>query len=122
MKCDFDQELVRLYADGVLKGGNVRHIEEHVSQCEQCRQELTSIHTIGRVISALPRERASDELISSILARVEVGGHGSIWDTVGETARIMWSVAMNGFKIEDNREGPLRRRLPEWVVRWVLFV
>lgn len=122
MNCRFDRQVVSLYADGRLTQEQVADVETHISECEECQQELEVIREMGKALNSLPRESAPRALIERIIAEAEVTAYRTTWDTVMKTVSTVWTVAKNGFRIEDDREGLLRREVPEWVARWVLFV
>ena len=122
MNCEFDQKILSMYADGALNRELLSHVETHISGCEACRREVEDIRVIGKALGSLPREAASSELIGRIIAESEITTRRTAWDTIKRTISAVWTVGMNGFQIEDDREKSLRRELPGWVARWVLFV
>ena len=122
MNCEFDHELLSLYADGALKRERVPDVENHISECEDCRRALEVMQDLGKVLNSLPRESAPQALIERILTEAEDKVRLTAWEAIRRTVSAIWIVAINGFGIEDDREGLLRRELPGWVVRWVLFV
>lgn len=119
MNCEFDRELLSLYADGALKSGLLLSVEDHISGCADCRRELEEIRMIGTTLSNIPREAAPLELIDRILRE---HSDEPAWVTLGRSISAVWKTAMQGFRIEAEREARLRRELPEWVARWVLFI
>ena len=122
MNCELDHELLSMYADGALNRELLSHVETHISKCEVCRRAVEDIRIIGEALGSLPREAASSELIERIIAESERTTRRTAWDSIKCTISAVWTVGMNGFKIEDDRERSLRRELPVWVARWVLFV
>ncbi len=122
MNCGFDRELLSLYADGALKRERVLYVETHIFDCEECRQALEVMRHLGKALNSLLREGAPPELIERILAEAEGKERQTAWDAVRWTVSAVWTVAMDGFRIGDDREELLRKESPEWVARWVLFV
>ncbi len=122
MNCGFEQELLSMYADGTLKQEFLSRVETHVLECEKCRRSLRDMQEVGNALNSLPRERAPNALIERILTEAEGDTHLTMWDAVRRTTSAMWTTAKDGFTIEDDQEGLLRRELPVWVARWVLFV
>ena len=122
MNCRFDRELLSLYADGALKGERALHVETHISECEECQRELKLLRKLEKVLNSLPRESAPHALIERILAEAEGTVRQTGWTSVKCTVSAIWTTAVQGCRIEDEREGLLRRELPEWVARWVLFI
>ena len=122
MKCGFDRELLSLYADGALSPERLSHLETHISECEECRRALEIMRDMWNALASLPRERAPDELIGRILSETGAATHRTAWTSVRWTAGSMWTAAIHGFRIEDERAEFLRKELPGWVARWVMFV
>jgi len=122
MNCGFDRELLSLYADGVLKRDLLLHVETHISECQECRRALEDMRELGKALNSLPREAAPHALVERILAEAKGTVRQTARDAVRQTVSAVWTVAMHGFRIEDEQEELVRRELPEWVVRWVLFV
>src|SRR5437870_779508 len=108
MNCGFDNELLSMYADHALKRVDALQVETHISECEECRDALEEIQEIGKSIHFLPRENAPHSLIERIIA--EAGGkvNRTAWNAVKWSLIAVWTVAMNGFRIEDDREELLR--------------
>jgi hypothetical protein len=54
-------EWLNAYLDGELKGGRLHQVQKHLTECNECQEELRSL----RSLSALLRETATDEFISA---------------------------------------------------------
>jgi len=122
MNCGFDRELLSVYADGALELERVVDVEAHLAECEECRMVLREMRAIGVALTSLPRNAAPRELIERILEEADGKGHQSAWDALRWTVGAVWTTAMDGFKIEDDRQELLRRESPIWIARWVLYV
>ena len=122
MSCGFDRELLSVYADGILEPERASQVEVHLSGCRECRRELEVLRGFGRALTSLPREQASSELLARILFQAEGRAHRTVLGVALRTAGAVWSVAMNKFHVEDEWAKSLRAELPEWVLRWVLYV
>ena len=122
MSCGFDRELLSVYADGILEPERASQVEVHLSGCRECRRELEVLRGLGRALTSLPREQASSELLARILFQAEGRAHRTVLGVALRTAGAVWSVAMNKFNVEDEWAKSLRAELPEWVLRWVLYV
>jgi len=122
MNCTFDRGLLSLYADGALDHERVQEVAIHLSGCEECRRALEVVWGIGKALSTLPRERAPHGLIDRIVAKAEGTVRRTAWNSVSRSVGAVWTTAMNGFQIEDEKENVLQKELPGWVARWVLFV
>lgn len=122
MRCDFDQVLVCMYADGELTPNRAVEVEQHIHTCQECRRMATAIQDLRKAFGVLPREEAPVELIERILIELETQESEAVWKSVKATFGAVWKVAMHGFRVEDNWAEPMRKELPGWVSRWVLFV
>ena len=80
------------------------------------------MRVLGEALHSLPRESAPHTLINRILAEAGDSMPLTAWNTLSLTMTEVWNAAKRGFRIEDEREEMLRRELPEWVTRWVLFI
>lgn len=122
MNCEFDESLISLHADGNTAGSELQLTQRHLVACDKCRVVLDEIQTLGTALSAIPRLRASEQLIQRILLRSKPGaGKRRRGNGRRILAEILKTVA-NGLKIDAEREESLRRELPEWVARWVLYI
>lgn len=122
MHCEFDRTLVSLYADRALRRELCSHVEDHLRGCAECRQTFEFIQELGIVLSSLPKERSPEKLIQHIIADVSDTTHHPVWITVYWTFTAVLTMVTHGFRIEDDQECVLRRELPMWIMRWVLFV
>ncbi len=111
-----------MYADGALSAERVSIIESHVNGCEECRRELDETRNIGELFSFLPRVDAPQWLKERIVAEARAPLHLSTLDIIWLSIREISVAFTQGFSIEVGREESLRRELPEWIARWVLFV
>ena len=121
MDCKFDQELLSVYVDGVLEPKRESSVRGHLSECEDCGKEVAFFREIGSAIDSSPREGAPVQLIARILASEGIHVSTTGWDTFKLTAGTVCSAGMDGFKIGEEKERMLRRDLPGWITRWVLF-
>jgi hypothetical protein len=83
---------------------------------------LNEIQTFGTALGAVPRLRASDGLIQRILLQSKSGAGKR---RRGSGRRILVEIlktVADGLKIDAEREESLRRELPEWVARWVMYI
>jgi len=122
MNCGFDPELLSMHVDGALKGEDRLRVERHIGGCEECRQVVEEMRRLGEVLHSLPREGAPKGLIERIIAEAESGVQRSGWEVAMSSVRAIWTVTIAGFEIEDERADRIRREVPEWVARWVMFV
>src|SRR5437899_11923135 len=121
MKCEFDRELLSMYGDGALDLNRTLRVREHLSECEDCRTELRVYRELGSALCSIPRERAPEQLIARILANENIHGSTTGLGAFKLTAGAICSAGIHGFEIGEERERMLRRELPGWITRWVLF-
>jgi len=122
MHCGFKQELLSMYADGALSRPGILQVEIHLGKCEECQRAIEDIRFIGNALHSIPREPPPHEMIARILANAEARVNQSAWNAVMWSVAAVWSVALGGFEISDERAALLRSEAPDWVARWVLFV
>ena len=122
MNCEFNHELLSKYTDRELNSDRISSVESHLAECEGCRVALRSMRRLGGALERLPRENVPDGLILRILADAGREARRSALDSVKLTFSAIFLTAVHGFRIEDDRAELLRRDLPAWVSRWVLFV
>ncbi|HTK80892.1 MAG TPA: hypothetical protein VL633_01230 [Bacteroidota bacterium] len=122
MNCEFDKSFISLHADGITAGNELQLTQRHLAVCEECREVLNEIQTFGTALGAVPRLRASDGLIQRILLQSKSGAGKR---RRGSGRRILVEIlktVADGLKIDAEREESLRRELPEWVARWVMYI
>lgn len=57
---DHDQSLLGPYVLGVLEPGDVREVEEHLSGCADCRQQLAELEEMKELLGDVPPEAFLD--------------------------------------------------------------
>ena len=123
MQCGFEKKLLSMYIDCTLDRRTRRRAEEHLAECKECRSELEDFRALGEALQCITREPAPPELVRRILSSPTTDIYRpERRNTFSLTAGAVYSAAVNGFNIESTKEPYLRRELPGWVARWVLFV
>jgi anti-sigma factor ChrR (cupin superfamily) len=122
MHCGFDQKMLTLYADGELERGRVHDVAFHLMYCEECRRELKFVWTLGEAVRTLPHERAPQPLLDRVMSAYALKARRSWGKGTRTTVGAVISVALRGCRIDEERESDLRRELPAWVARWVMYV
>jgi anti-sigma factor RsiW len=60
------REWLNAYLDGELQGGRLRHVEDHLAECEACRAELESLQSLSALLHEVPAaEFSSTERFAS---------------------------------------------------------
>ena len=122
MDCGFDRGLISSYADRAAEGEALRSVQEHLPLCESCTMMLAEIRALGTALGGMQRENASTELIDSILSQTESRAQERSGMTVLKLPGAVWRTVVDGLEIDDERREALRRELPEWAARWVMFI
>jgi len=71
MECDRIKKLISEYIDGVLDGGTVAIIEEHLKQCENCNGEYISIKKIVDELGSMEPLEAPKDILAKVHERIE---------------------------------------------------
>lgn len=69
-KCSAIENLLPLYAEGVLSDAEKRVVEEHLSDCAACQKELACLQEAGRLVNNLPDVEEPAWFQQKIMARV----------------------------------------------------
>ena len=65
------------YAEGILRGGKLKGMQEHIRTCEGCRETLRNLDSLKEATKGLAREAGPTKLEKGILLRVgEMRGRG----------------------------------------------
>lgn len=98
MKCLKSKEQLMGYLDGELDKEQVRCLEQHLSQCADCKQELEDFRRLIAVTSDVnlrePEQKLWDQYWSGLYNRIE-RGIGWILFSVASIALLIWG----GFKV-----------------------
>src|SRR5258707_3947678 len=121
MDCKFDQELLSMFVDGALEPRRESRVRRHLSECEDCGREVASFREIGSAINSSPREGAPEQLVERILANESLHVSTTGWGALKLAAGTVCSSGIRGFEIGEEQQRMLRRELPGWITRWVLF-
>jgi outer membrane lipoprotein-sorting protein len=74
MNCRDLEELLSAYADGELSRTQREFIEEHLSDCADCRATLAQFETAGRQLASLRKTPASPDISKSTLSKIKAVG------------------------------------------------
>lgn len=55
ISCNVVQDLMQPYAEGILSDDSIKLVDEHVSECEGCREKLEEISTINQNLDGIIR-------------------------------------------------------------------
>jgi anti-sigma factor RsiW len=69
MTCD--REKLSYYVDGELDPDEVRQLQQHLADCEQCQADLAAFRQVNDALSRLPQDRAPSELRRLVYHGVE---------------------------------------------------
>lgn len=77
MRCDRFRELMMARVDGEISPDDLRELEAHLAECEDCRRELDEMEKIAELVGQIELPRPSEEDMMnywpSIYARIERG-------------------------------------------------
>lgn len=65
------KELLPLYIDGGLEKDEVKIVESHISECEECREELKAYQQNFDFLSSIEELDVGDEFLQTLLNRIE---------------------------------------------------
>jgi anti-sigma factor RsiW len=71
MKCESAQENIALAAWGELPDEQRLQLEQHLAECEACRDELEAVQGLAKAMSLLPVEEPSANLLARTRLRLE---------------------------------------------------
>jgi hypothetical protein len=71
MNCELAQEDIVLSVYGELADDRVHRLEQHLAQCERCRQEMEAAAALQKVMSALPVVEPSPSLLARTRLRLD---------------------------------------------------
>ena len=55
ISCNVVQDLMQPYAEGILSDDSIKLVDEHVSECERCREKLEEISSINQNLDGIIR-------------------------------------------------------------------
>jgi anti-sigma factor RsiW len=70
MQCDATGQMIGAYLDQELDPATRREVAAHLAACPACSAAAEDIHSIGRQVAALGRERAPAHLATAVRARL----------------------------------------------------
>jgi len=68
--CEKIRELFSEYIDGVLDKANTDLVEEHLSKCEACREELNKLIKMLGVLKNLKKEDTPPDFLETLQERI----------------------------------------------------
>lgn len=71
MNCQMAQENIVLAVYGELPDDRAHQLEQHLAQCERCRQEMEAIAGLQKAMSVLPVEEPSPSLLARTRLRLD---------------------------------------------------
>ncbi len=71
MKCAGIKQLLSEYVDGVLDADTKAQIEEHISSCADCQQELQELKALVEDLGSLKYAKAPDDFLDRLHERIE---------------------------------------------------
>jgi hypothetical protein len=71
MNCELAQEDIVLSVYGELPDERVHRLEQHLAQCERCRQEMEAVAALQKAMSALPPVEPSPSLLARTRLRLD---------------------------------------------------
>ncbi len=69
MECEKIRNHLSEYMDGILDAETMSLIQEHVSSCKDCEQELDSLQTLVQELGNMEQKKAPDNFLEQIHAR-----------------------------------------------------
>lgn len=73
MECSKVKELLNEYIDGTLSAQWKELVEEHLSKCKDCAEELTSLKAYLKTVGSLERVDAPEDFLQRVHERVKQG-------------------------------------------------
>jgi hypothetical protein len=71
MNCDLAQEHIVLSVYGELPDDRAPQLEQHLTQCERCRQEMEAVSALHRALSSAPIVEPSPSLLARTRLRLD---------------------------------------------------
>jgi hypothetical protein len=71
MNCQMAQEDILLAVYGELPDDRAHQLEQHLAQCERCRQEMEAVSGLQKAMSVLPLEEPSPSLLARTRLRLD---------------------------------------------------
>jgi HEAT repeats/Putative zinc-finger len=71
MNCQMAQEDIVLAVYGELPDDRAHQLEQHLAQCERCRQEMDAVSGLQKALSVLPVEEPSPSLLARTRLRLD---------------------------------------------------
>jgi hypothetical protein len=71
MNCQMAQEDIVLAVFGELPDDRAHQLEQHLTQCERCRQEMEAVSGLQKAMSVLPVEEPSPSLLARTRLRLD---------------------------------------------------
>lgn len=71
MNCDLAQESIVLATYGELPDDRAHQLEQHLAQCERCRQEMDAVEGLQKAMSVLPVVEPSPSLVARARLRLD---------------------------------------------------
>jgi anti-sigma factor RsiW len=68
MRCSEVKELLSSYVDGMLPAGQMQAVDEHLSLCPSCQEELQLLEQTINLLRDLPEIEPPEDLTASIMA------------------------------------------------------
>ncbi|MFC1859016.1 anti-sigma factor family protein, partial [Thermodesulfobacteriota bacterium] len=73
MKCKEIKQRLSEYVDDALDSEQQHAVEDHLTSCKACREELVSLHSLIKEIAAVEAVRAPDDFMETLHARMTPG-------------------------------------------------
>jgi hypothetical protein len=76
MKCEEIKGLIPDYLNGTLKAGIRTQLEEHISGCPGCRQEIEAMNLVWTTMGNIPEEEPDPSMSARFYSMLETYRHG----------------------------------------------
>ncbi|MFB3882062.1 MAG: anti-sigma factor [Armatimonadota bacterium] len=102
-ECQSVRELLPEYAEGALIGRELARVEQHLSSCERCRQEVADLRMVIGELRAIPADEVPDTLVPrlrrAIQERAPAPGLRLLWPRVAVPVAVLAAVIALGFAL-----------------------
>lgn len=71
MNCDLGQEYIVLAVYGELPDDRAHQLEQHLTTCERCRQEMEAVSALQKAMAVLPMAEPSPSLVARTRLRLD---------------------------------------------------
>jgi hypothetical protein len=71
MNCEVAQEIIVLAVYGELPDDRAHQLEQHLTECERCRQEMEAVAGLQKALSVLPMVEPSPSLVARTRLRLD---------------------------------------------------